>query len=122
MITGVCGSGKSTLVHDVLYKALTAKRNGSSIKEFCDRIEGDAEIREIVMVDQSPIGRTPRSNPATYLKASTRFAKSSPTRPTPSAAASPPAIFRSTFPAAAAKPARATAPSPSRCNFSPTLS
>ncbi|HEY2821267.1 MAG TPA: excinuclease ABC subunit UvrA [Candidatus Acidoferrum sp.] len=69
VITGVSGSGKSTIVHDVLYKALTAKRNGSSIKEFCDRIEGDAEIREIVIVDQSPIGRTPRSNPATYLKA-----------------------------------------------------
>ncbi len=69
VITGVSGSGKSTLVHDVLYKALTAKRNGSSIKEFCDRIEGDAEIRELVIVDQSPIGRTPRSNPATYLKA-----------------------------------------------------
>ncbi len=69
VITGVSGSGKSTIVHDVLYKALTAKRNGSSIKEFCDRIEGDGEIREIVIVDQSPIGRTPRSNPATYLKA-----------------------------------------------------
>jgi excinuclease ABC subunit A len=69
VITGVSGSGKSTIVHDVLYKALTAKRNGSSVKEFCDRIEGDAEIREIVIVDQSPIGRTPRSNPATYLKA-----------------------------------------------------
>ena len=69
VITGVSGSGKSTIVHDVLYKALTAKRNGSSIKEFCDRIDGDSEIREIVIVDQSPIGRTPRSNPATYLKA-----------------------------------------------------
>jgi excinuclease ABC subunit A len=69
VITGVSGSGKSTIVHDVLYKALTAKRNGSSIKEYCDRIEGDAEIREVVIVDQSPIGRTPRSNPATYLKA-----------------------------------------------------
>jgi excinuclease ABC subunit A len=69
VITGVSGSGKSTIVHDVLYKALTAKRNGSGIKEFCDRIEGDAEIREVVIVDQSPIGRTPRSNPATYLKA-----------------------------------------------------
>jgi excinuclease ABC subunit A len=69
VVTGVSGSGKSTIVHDVLYKALTAKRNGSSIKEFCDRIEGDGEIREIVIVDQSPIGRTPRSNPATYLKA-----------------------------------------------------
>jgi len=69
VVTGVSGSGKSTIVHDVLYKALTAKRNGSSVKEFCERIEGDAEIREVVIVDQSPIGRTPRSNPATYLKA-----------------------------------------------------
>jgi len=69
VVTGVSGSGKSTLVHDVLYKALAAKRNGSSIKEFCERIEGDAQVREVVIVDQSPIGRTPRSNPATYLKA-----------------------------------------------------
>src|ERR1700680_2406266 len=69
VVTGVSGSGKSTLVHDVLYKALAAKRNGSSVKEFCERIEGDAQIREVIIVDQSPIGRTPRSNPATYLKA-----------------------------------------------------
>jgi excinuclease ABC subunit A len=69
VVTGVSGSGKSTLVHDVLYRALAAKRTGGSVKEFCDRIEGDANIREVVIVDQSPIGRTPRSNPATYLKA-----------------------------------------------------
>ena len=69
VVTGVSGSGKSTLVHDVLYKALAAKRVGGSVKEFCDRLEGDSNIREVVIVDQSPIGRTPRSNPATYLKA-----------------------------------------------------
>lgn len=69
VVTGVSGSGKSTLVHDVLYRALAAKRNGGSVKEFCDRIEGDQHVRETVIVDQSPIGRTPRSNPATYLKA-----------------------------------------------------
>jgi len=69
VVTGVSGSGKSTLVHDVLYRALAAKRTGGSVKEFCDRIEGDGQIREVVIVDQSPIGRTPRSNPATYLKA-----------------------------------------------------
>ncbi len=69
VITGVSGSGKSTLVHNVLYKALQAKRSGASIKEFCERLEGDSEITDLVIVDQSPIGRTPRSNPATYLKA-----------------------------------------------------
>ena len=69
VVTGVSGSGKSTLVHDVLYKAVAAKRVGGSVQEFCDRLEGDANIREVVIVDQSPIGRTPRSNPATYLKA-----------------------------------------------------
>jgi excinuclease ABC subunit A len=69
VVTGVSGSGKSTLVHDVLYKALAAKRVGGSVKEFCERLEGDSEVTEVVIVDQSPIGRTPRSNPATYLKA-----------------------------------------------------
>ena len=68
-VTGVSGSGKSTLVHNVLFRALSAKRNGSSVKEFCDRLEGDNLIQDVVIVDQSPIGRTPRSNPATYLKA-----------------------------------------------------
>jgi len=69
VVSGVSGSGKSTLVHDVLYRALAAKRMGASTKEFCERLEGDAHVRETIIVDQSPIGRTPRSNPATYLKA-----------------------------------------------------
>jgi excinuclease ABC subunit A len=68
-ITGVSGSGKSTMVYDVLYKALQAKRTGGNWRELCDRLEGDAALAAIEMVDQSPIGRTPRSNPATYLKA-----------------------------------------------------
>jgi excinuclease ABC subunit A len=68
-ITGVSGSGKSTLIYDVLYKALEAKRAGVNFKELCDRIEGDSQLDQVVLVDQSPIGRTPRSNPATYLKA-----------------------------------------------------
>ena len=72
-ITGVSGSGKSTLVHDVLYQALAAMKgqtNGSgSAAGLFDRIEGAQHIHEVVLVDQSPIGRTPRSNPVTYIKA-----------------------------------------------------
>ena len=68
-VTGVSGSGKSTLVHDVLFKALEARRAGGNVKTFCDRVEGDAFVQEVVLVDQSPIGRSPRSNPATYMKA-----------------------------------------------------
>jgi excinuclease ABC subunit A len=69
VVTGVSGSGKSTLVYDVLYKALQAKRSGGNYREVCDRLEGDNSVLEVEMVDQSPIGRTPRSNPATYMKA-----------------------------------------------------
>jgi excinuclease ABC subunit A len=68
-ITGVSGSGKSTLMHDVIFKALEAKRAGSKYQELCDRIDGEQQLQSVVLVDQSPIGRTPRSNPATYLKA-----------------------------------------------------
>jgi excinuclease ABC subunit A len=68
-VTGVSGSGKSTLVHDVLCKALATKRAGGNFQHLCDRIEGDSHLSNVVLVDQSPIGRTPRSNPATYLKA-----------------------------------------------------
>ncbi len=68
-ITGVSGSGKSTLLYDVLYKAIQARKNRGDISAICDRVEGDQHIAGAVLVDQSPIGRTPRSNPATYMKA-----------------------------------------------------
>ncbi len=71
VITGVSGSGKSTLVHDVLYNALVAEKGqvtGSPRAEL-DDLEGAEWIDEVVLVDQSPIGRTPRSNPVTYIKA-----------------------------------------------------
>jgi len=70
-ITGVSGSGKSTLVHDVLYNALAAEKGqvtGGPQAEV-DRVVGADWIDEVVLVDQSPIGRTPRSNPVTYIKA-----------------------------------------------------
>jgi excinuclease ABC subunit A len=70
-ITGVSGSGKSTLVHDVLYNALAAEKGqvtGGPHAEV-ERVDGAEWIDEVVLVDQSPIGRTPRSNPVTYIKA-----------------------------------------------------
>jgi excinuclease ABC subunit A len=72
-ITGVSGSGKSTLLHDVLYQALAlAKKqphNGQPASITWDGVEGAQFLDEVVLVDQSPIGRTPRSNPVTYIKA-----------------------------------------------------
>jgi excinuclease ABC subunit A len=72
-ITGVSGSGKSTLVHDVLYQALAAEKGitagpGPAANGF-KRVTGGQYIADVVLVDQSPIGRTPRSNPVTYIKA-----------------------------------------------------
>jgi excinuclease ABC subunit A len=73
-ITGVSGSGKSTLLHQVLYQALAQakKQSGNSSTSNAatwEKLEGDQFIDEVVLVDQSPIGRTPRSNPVTYIKA-----------------------------------------------------
>jgi len=81
VVTGVSGSGKSTLVHNVIYRSLNVlldsrakdadvaglPEEGSKIT--CRRVEGADRLQQIIMIDQSPIGRTPRSNPVTYIKA-----------------------------------------------------
>ncbi|MDU5337508.1 MAG: excinuclease ABC subunit UvrA [Staphylococcus epidermidis] len=67
VVTGVSGSGKSSLVNEILYKALAQKINKSKVKPGnFDEIKGIDQLDKIIDIDQSPIGRTPRSNPATY--------------------------------------------------------
>ena len=69
-VTGVSGSGKSTLVHDVLYAAVKRAKGDWDRKVGAHtRLEGHEYVSDVVLVDQTPIGRTPRSNPVTYLKA-----------------------------------------------------
>ena len=66
-VTGVSGSGKSSLINHILYKSLAAGLNGSKIRAGeHERIEGAEYLDKIISIDQAPIGRTPRSNPATY--------------------------------------------------------
>jgi excinuclease ABC subunit A len=77
VVTGVSGSGKSTLVHDVLFRALekeltgelSAKQHLGELVGGYDTLSGLADLTGVVLVDQEPIGRTPRSNPVTYVKA-----------------------------------------------------
>jgi excinuclease ABC subunit A len=66
-VTGVSGSGKSTLINDTLYKRVAGQLNDTSYDPApCERIDGMEHIDRVIDIDQSPIGRTPRSNPATY--------------------------------------------------------
>ena len=66
-VTGVSGSGKSSLVNEIVYKNLARKLNRAKTRPGCfDSMEGLEQLDKIIMIDQSPIGRTPRSNPATY--------------------------------------------------------
>jgi excinuclease ABC subunit A len=71
-VTGVSGSGKSTLVHQVLYRALMqalGQTEGSDPSNLFRELTGTHHLNDVILVDQSPIGRTPRSNPVTYIKA-----------------------------------------------------
>ena len=66
-VTGVSGSGKSSLINEILYKTLAAKLNRAKIRAgACDGVEGLEYVDKVIAIDQSPIGRSPRSNPATY--------------------------------------------------------
>jgi excinuclease ABC subunit A len=117
-VTGVSGSGKSTLVNEIIFRSLSNLVNRVPVRPGDhDRIDGIEQLDKVIDIDQSPIGRTPRSNPATYtglfdhireLFSHTQEAKVRATRRAGSA---------STSRADAARPARVTARSRSRCIF-----
>ena len=70
LVTGVSGAGKSTLVQDTLYAAICHRKRKDASKPYpYDDVYGDGQIDDVILVDQSPIGRSPRSNPVTYVKA-----------------------------------------------------
>ena len=120
-VTGVSGSGKSTLVNDTLYTAVARTLYRAHEEPAAhEAVEGIEYFDKVINVDQSPIGRTPRSNPATYTGLFTPIRELMAETNTARERGYGPGASASTWPAAAARPARATAWSRSRCTSCPT--
>ena len=120
-VTGVSGSGKSTLVNDILLRSLAQQlHRAKALPGRHRKVEGIEHLDKVVDVDQAPIGRTPRSNPATYTGVFDHIRRLFARRPRPRCAATSRAGSPSTSAAAAARPAPATGPSRSRCTSCPT--
>jgi len=121
VVTGVSGSGKSTLINEILYKSLARHFYRASDKPGeHERIVGLDQLDKVIAIDQSPIGRTPRSNPATYTNVFNPIRNLMAMTPEAGCAATAPGASASTCRAAAARPARATGRSRSRCTSCPT--
>jgi excinuclease ABC subunit A len=110
VVTGVSGSGKSTLINDILYRSLAQTLYGSREEPGAHESLGGAEqIDKVVRIDQSPIGRTPRSNPATYTQVFAPIRDLLPCCPRPASVATSRGASASMSAEDAARPARATA-------------
>ena len=117
-VTGVSGSGKSSLVEDILWKAAAqALHRAQQTPGAHESIEGLDLIDKVISVDQSPLGNTPNSTPATYAGAFDLIRELSPSCPRPKFGGTRPADSASTRPAAGAKLATGPARSGSRCTF-----
>jgi excinuclease ABC subunit A len=120
-ITGVSGSGKSSFTIDTLYAAAARELNGARIQSGkVEKLTGLQYLDKVIDIDQSPIGRTPRSNPGHLYGAFTASATGSPACRSAWRAATSRGRFSSTSRAGGARRARATACSRSRCTSSPT--
>ena len=119
-VTGVSGAGKSTLVNDILYPAAARELVGSNARVGRHRyISGLEQLDKVIDIDQRPIGRTPRSNPATYIKVFDEIRRFFAELPESKIhGLTSPGAFRSTLRAADVKRAKAMAYAKSRCTFS----